>query len=274
MKKYFITALAAIGMVSCGNYLTPDGEIVERDMEIPAGIEGIEVGDGIKLNISDDVPAGTAIVRTHFNIHPYIKAETSNGRIAFYVDARRHKDLDITITTSPDSYHNFTATGGSRIYSADPYTATSSAIILSGGSRATLAASCGSIAIDCSGGSELTFTGDSETADIICSGGSHCYANGFLTTKADIDISGGSVLSLTGECGTASIICSGGSHCLAYDFPTAKAVVDNSGGSVIELTITESITGENSGGSRISYKGTPSLLNVNNTGGSTTAPAK
>lgn len=274
MKNYFIIALAALTMISCGNYLTPDGEIVERDMEIPVGIGGIEVGDGIKLNISNDVPAGTAVVRTHFNIHPYIKANISNDRISFFVDARRHKDLDITITASPDSYHNFTATGGSRINSSEPFTATSSAIILSGGSRATLAASCGSIAIDCSGGSELTLTGGCETADIICSGGSHCYINDFPTTKTDVDISGGSGLTLTGECSTANIICSGGSYCHAYGFPTAKAVVDNSGGSVLELTITESLTGENSGGSRIHYKGSPSFLNVNNTGGSTTAPAE
>lgn len=235
IMKHSLIALAALAMTSCGDYLTPDGEIVECDMEIPTDVKGIEIADGMKLNLSDDVPTGTAVVRTHLNIQSYIKAEIEGDRLVFSIDARRFKDLDVTITTSPASYRSFTASGGSRMCSSDPFTASDAAITLSGGSHASLATTCSTMAIDCSGGSELTLKGSCDNADINCSGGSHCYA---------------------------------------YDFTTAKAAVNISGGSGLEITVTESLTGENSGGSRIRYKGTPSLLTINNSGGSTTVPAK
>ena len=235
MNKYFIYAFAAFAMISCSDYITPDGEIVECDMEIPAAAEGIEIADGMKLVLSEETPAGTAVIRTHFNIQQYIKAETAGDRIVFTVDARRFKDLDVTITTSPASYRSFTASGGSRISSSEPFTASEATITLSGGSHASLATTCSTMAIDCSGGSELTLKGTCDNADINCSGGSHCYA---------------------------------------YDFSTAKATVNISGGSGLEITVTESLTGDNSGGSRIRYKGTPALLNINNSGGSTTVSAE
>lgn len=46
--------------------------------------------------------------------------------------------------------------------------------------------------------------------------------------------------------------------------------MDVSGGSVLSITVTEALTGENSGGSKIYYKGRPSILNVENSGGSQT----
>lgn len=58
------------------------------------------------------------------------------------------------------------------------------------------------------------------------------------------------------------------------DFATETATVDISGGSDLEITVTGSLTGDNSGGSHIRYKGTPSYMNINNTGGSTTAAAE
>ena len=157
MKHCFI-ALAALVMTSCGDYLTPDGEIVECDMEIPSDAKGIEIAD--------------AIVRTHLNIQSYIKADIEGDRLVFSVDARRFKDLDVTITTSPASYRSFTASGGSRIYASEPFTAPDAAITLSGGSHASLSAKCSTMAIDCSGGSELTLKGTCDNADINCSGGS------------------------------------------------------------------------------------------------------
>ena len=109
------------------------------------------------------------------------------------------------------------------------------AFTLSGGSRATLSASCGTATVNCSGGSELTLNGSCDRADIVCSGGSRCYA---------------------------------------YGFDAAAAKVDISGGSALEITVSESLTGDNSGGSHIRYKGVPARLNVNNSGGSTTSAAK
>lgn len=123
IMKHSLIALAALALASCGDYLTPDGEIVECDLEIPTDVKGIEIADGIKLNLSDDVPAGTAVVRTHLNIQSYIKAEIEGDCLVFSVDARRFKDLDVTITTSPASYSSFTASGGSRISSSEPFTA-------------------------------------------------------------------------------------------------------------------------------------------------------
>lgn len=233
MNKYLIYALAAFAMISCSDYITPDGEIVECHIAIPAAADGIEITDGMKLVLSNDIPAGTAVIRTHFNIQQYIKAETAGDRIVFTVDARRFKDLDVTITTSPASYTTFTASGGSEIYSPETVTATTAAFSLSGGSRATLSAACGTASIDCSGGSELT---------------------------------------LKGSCDKAGIVCSGGSRCYAYGFDTATATVDISGGSALEISVSESLTGDNSGGSYIRYKGAPAHLNVNNNGGSTTKP--
>ncbi|WP_278339156.1 GIN domain-containing protein, partial [Alistipes putredinis] len=150
-------------------------------------------------------------------------------------DARRFKNLEVTITTSPASYHTFIASGGSEIYSPEMQNLVKASFIISGGSHAKISATCDTASIECSGGSELTLTGASANANIICSGGSRCYA---------------------------------------YDFATETATVDISGGSDLEITVTGSLTGDNSGGSHIRYKGTPSYMNINNTGGSTTAAAE
>ena len=183
----------------------------------------------MRFVLDESIPSGTAIIRTHGNIQSYIKAETNRNRTIFTVDARRFKNLDVTITTSPASYNTFTASGGSEIYSPEMQNLAKASFIISGGSHAKISATCDTASIDCSGGSELTITGASANANIICSGGSRCYA---------------------------------------YDFATETATVDISGGSNLEITVTGSLTGDNSGGSHIRYKGTPSYLNINNTGGS------
>ena len=237
MKRSLIAiAVSLLTLTSCADYLTPDGEITEREIEIPTAAEGIEITDGMRLVLDEAIPAGTAIIRTHENIQPYIKAETDRNNTIFTVDARRFKNLEVTITTSPASYHTFTASGGSEIYSPEMQDlAKEASFIISGGSHAKISATCDTASIECSGGSELTLTGASANANIICSGGSRCYA---------------------------------------YDFAAQTATVDISGGSHLEITVTESLTGDNSGGSHIRYKGTPSYLNINNTGGSTTSAAE
>lgn len=236
MKRSLIAiAVSLLSLTSCADYLTPDGEITEREIELPAAAEGIEITNGMRLVLDESIPSGTAIIRTHENIQPYIKAETDRNNTIFSVDARRFKNLDVTITISPASYNTFTASGGSEIYSPEMQNLAKASFIISGGSHAKISATCDTASIECSGGSELTITGASANANIICSGGSRCYA---------------------------------------YDFATETATVDISGGSDLEITVTGSLTGDNSGGSHIRYKGTPSYMNINNTGGSTTAAAE
>ncbi len=236
MKRSLIAvAIGLLSLTSCADYLTPEGEITEREIELPAAAERIEITDGMRLVLDETIPAGTAIIRTHGNIQSYIKAETNRNRTIFTVDARRFKNLDVTITTSPAPYSTFTASGGSEIYSPCMLHLDHATFIVSGGSHAKMAATCDTASIECSGGSELTLTGASANANIICSGGSRCYA---------------------------------------YDFAAQTATVDISGGSNLEITVTESLTGDNSGGSHIRYKAPPSYLNINNTGGSTTSAAE
>lgn len=235
MKRSLIAiAVSLLSLTSCADYLTPDGEITEREIELPAAAEGIEITNGMRLVLDESIPSGTAIIRTHENIQPYIKAETDRNNTIFSVDARRFKNLDVTITISPASYNTFTASGGSEIYSPEMQNLAKASFIISGGSHAKISATCDTASIECSGGSELTITGASANANIICSGGSRCYA---------------------------------------YDFAAQTAKVDISGGSHLEITVTGSLTGDNSGGSHIRYKGSPSYLNINNTGGSTTSAA-
>lgn len=234
MKRTFLPLLllAALTTTSCSDYLTPEGAVTENHKTIPTGLQRIEVGDGIHLILDDAVPAGTAIVRTHANIQPYIEAEPEGDKLTFHVDARRFRDLDVKILTSPTPYTEFTASGGSQLYSHTDLAHESVALVATGGSGITLT--------------------------------SHCR-------KAIITSSGGSHIDLDGSCDHALIDCSGGSHIRAYDFPTAQAEVNVSGGSRLEIRATESLTGENSGGSTICYRGTPALLNINNSGGSTTS---
>ena len=236
MKRNIIAAIAGLlTLTSCADYLTPEGGITEREIEIPAAAVILELTVGMRLVLEETLPAGTAIIRTHENIQPYIKAESDRNNTIFTVDARRFKNLEVTITTSPASYHTFTASGGAQLYAPDMITIQDGRFIASGGAVMTLSASCNAASIICSGGSELNIKGESAIADINCSGGSRCYA---------------------------------------YDFATETATVDISGGSNLEITVTGSLTGDNSGGSHIRYKGSPSYLNINNTGGSTTSAAE
>ena len=219
MKRSLIAiAVSLLTLTSCADYLTPDGEITEREIEIPTAAEGIEITNGMRLVLDESIPSGTAIIRTHGNIQSYIKAETNRNRTIFTVDARRFKNLDVTITISPASYNTFTASGGSEIYSPEMQNLAEASFIISGGSHAKISATCGTASIECSGGSEIDLTGASANANIICSGGSRCYA---------------------------------------YDFAAQTATVDISGGSHLEITVAEALTGDNSGGSHIRYKGPP-----------------
>lgn len=234
-RNIIAVAIGLLTLTSCADYLTPEGEITEREIELPAAAEGIEITNGMRLVLDESIPSGTAIIRTHENIQPYIKAETDRNNTIFSVDARRFKNLEVTITTSPASYHTFIASGGSEIYSPERQDLAKASFIISGGSHAKISATCDTASIECSGGSELTLTGASANANIICSGGSRCYA---------------------------------------YDFAAQTATVDISGGSHLEITVAEALTGDNTGGSHIRYKGSPSYLNINNTGGSTTSAAE
>lgn len=212
MKRSLIAiAVSLLTLTSCADYLTPDGEITEREIEIPTAAEGIEITDGMRLVLDETIPAGTAIIRTHGNIQSYIKAETNRNRTIFTVDARRFKNLDVTITTSPASYHTFTASGGAQLYAPDMITIQDGRFIASGGAVMTLSASCNAASIICSGGSELNIKGESATADINCSGGSHCYAYDFATETATVDISGGSHIRYKGTPSYLNINNTGGS---------------------------------------------------------------
>lgn len=212
MKRSLIAiAVSLLTLTSCADYLTPDGEITEREIEIPTAAEGIEITDGMRLVLDETIPAGTAIIRTHGNIQSYIKAETNRNRTIFTVDARRFKNLEVTITTSPASYHTFTASGGAQLYAPDMITIQDGRFIASGGAVMTLSASCNAASIICSGGSELNIKGESATADINCSGGSHCYAYDFATETATVDISGGSHIRYKGTPSYLNINNTGGS---------------------------------------------------------------
>ena len=155
MKRSLIAiAVSLLTLTSCADYLTPDGEITEREIEIPTAAEGIEITDGMRLVLDETIPAGTAIIRTHGNIQSYIKAETNRNRTIFTVDARRFKNLEVTITTSPASYHTFIASGGSEIYSPEMQNLVKASFIISGGSHAKISATCDTASIECSGGSD------------------------------------------------------------------------------------------------------------------------
>lgn len=231
MKPRLILLLGALALASCSECLTPHGEIVEREMTLFSDASHIEVSDGIRIVFSDEVPAGQAIVRTHDNVQPYVEARTDGDRILFGIDARRFRNLDVTITTSPVPYSRFTASGGSEMRMPQQVSLREVTFVVSGGSKALFTCECDEAMIDCSGGSEIA---------------------------------------CTGRCDRSVINCSGGSRLYGYDFPARVSEVVVSGGSRLEVTVTESLTGENSGGSVIFCKGNPNILNINNSGGSTT----
>ncbi len=230
MDRLAILLFGVLTMVSCTGFLEPEGELVERNMDIPTDITGIEITDGMQLVFNDEIPTGQAVVRTHNNVQPYIKAKIDYGRILFEVDARRFKNLDVTIVTAPIPYNNFTASGGSKMYMRDRHTCQKASFSISGGSKAMFACECETATINCSGGSE-----------IVCEG----------------------------RCNHVAIDCSGGSYFYGYDFATQVAEVVVSGGSHLEVDVSESLSGENSGGSIIYCKGTSTILNINNHDGST-----
>lgn len=235
MFKHFILTLGLLGLLgltSCNDMLTPDGPVVDRETDLPTDLTRIEIADGIRLILSDEIPEGKALIRTHSNIQPYIKSEINGDRILFEVDARRFRDLDVTISAAPGSFCDFTASGGSKLHiqparelHAGYFTA--------------------------SGGSQMIFTGRCEQAMFDCSGGSQIHIAG------------------TGN--LATIDCSGGSSFHGYDFEIQRVAVNVSGGSHLEVHAIQSLTGENSGGSTIRYAGQPQTLNINNSGGSTTS---
>ena len=231
MIYYLLLFFGTLTMTACTDYLEPEGEIVERSIEIPADINRIEIADGIRLEFNDEIPVGQAIISTHGNIQPYVATEANHGRLLFDISARRFKNLKVTIWVSPIPYNDFTASGGSQINMPNRQSLSVVKFTLSGGSKAKIDCSCEKATINCSGGWQ-----------ILCKG----------------------------QCNRIVIDCSGGSQYYGYDFPTQIAEVLVSGGSHLEITASESLTGENSGGSKIYYKGNPSILNVNNSGGSET----
>lgn len=212
MRRNLLLLAGVLTMTSCAESLTPEGEIVDRRVEISRAVDRIEIGDGMTLVLTKDIPAGEALIRTHGNVQPYIGVETDADRVAFTIQAKRFKNLDVTVEASLDQYRDFAASGGARI-STD-----------------------GALAL----------------------------------TEAVFTVSGGSQAAVSGTCASARIDCSGGSVFQGYGLSTQSAEVVNSGGSRLEINVTQSLTGENSGGSVLRYRGEPSILNVNNSGGSQT----
>lgn len=153
MKKYLIMIACALSLASCTDYLEPEGEIVYREVTIPENITGIEIGSGMLLVLSDDAPAGKASIRTHANVQPYIRSEMDNDEVVFTINAQHFKNLDVTITVSPEQFDEFTASGGARITSDKAITLDRGSFEVSGGSQATFYGECATAEIDCSGGS-------------------------------------------------------------------------------------------------------------------------
>lgn len=212
MKKYLFLLAGALAMASCSDCLEPEGEIVDREIEISERIDRIEIGDGMTLLLTDDIPVGRVTIRTHANVQSYIEAATDADKVTFTVHARRFKNLDVTVEASLSQYRDFFASGGARIDADGRVSLSEGVFVVSGGSQARF----------------------------------------------------------SGECTSARIDCSGGSVFHGYGLSAETAEVVNSGGSRLEITVSQSLTGENSGGSVISYRGSPSILNVNNSGGSQT----
>lgn len=212
MKRYLLLVAGVLAMASCSETLTPEGEIVDRKIEVPDAVDRIEVGDGMTLVLTEDVPVGEVLIRTHGNVQPYVGVETDADRAAFTIQARRFRNLDVTVEASLDQYRAFSASGGASISTDGPLSLSEAVFTVSGGSQAIFSGTCTSARIDCSGGS--VFHG--------------------------------------------------------YGLSAGVAEVVNSGGSRLEITVTQALAGENSGGSVLLYRGEPSMLNVDNSGGSQT----
>lgn len=210
MKKYLFLLAGTLAMVSCSDCLEPEGEIVDRRIEISDEIDRIEIGDGMTLVLTESVPSGEVLVRTHGNVQPYVEATTEAGKVTFTIRAQRFKNLDVTVEASLSQYRDFSASGGARIETDGRLALSDAVFSVSGGSRATFSGECAAVRIDCSGGSLFEGYGLSVArAEVVNSGGS----------QLEISVT----QSLTGENSGGSVI--------GYKGSPAELIVNNSGGS-------------------------------------------
>lgn len=216
MKRYLLLFVGVLAMTSCSETLTPEGEIVDRKIEVSDAVDRIEIGDGMTLVLTEDLPVGEVLIRTHGNVQPYIGVETDADKITFTIQARRFRNLDVTVEASLVQYRDFSVSGGANLFTDGALALPEAVFTVSGGSQAVFSGACTSARIDCSGGSVFHGYGLSAgIAEVENSGGSRLEIT--VTQSLAGENSGGSVLLYKGDPSKLNVNNSGGSQTIRQE---------------------------------------------------------
>jgi len=231
-----LVALALLAVVASGcDALGEEGSgvLVTRRIQVPAGIERVEIGDAFQSTIRVGTAAPSGEITIDDNLLDRLRVEADGDTIRIDLDGRV-RDATLRADIGLVGLRSLDVSGASQIRVEGQVT--------------------DDLTIDASGASEIE-VGSVELDELF------------------LDVSGATQVSIEGTAGHLRADVSGASRIALFGVETDEAEVDVSGASDAELTVLGRLEARASGASSVWYRGEPDRVISDESGASSVEPA-
>jgi hypothetical protein len=229
-------ALALLAVVASGCGVLGEaasGVLVTRRIQVPAGIERVEIGDAFRSTVRVGTAAPSGEITIDDNLLDRLRVEVDGDTISIDLDGRV-RDATLRANIGLIRLRRIGVSRASQVRVEGPVT--------------------DDLTIDASGASEVE-VGSVELDELF------------------LDVSGASQVSIEGTAGHLRADVSGASRIALFGVEADEAEVDVSGASEAELTVLERLEARASGASSVRYRGDPDRVISDESGASSVEPA-
>jgi hypothetical protein len=229
-------ALALLAVVASGCGVLGEagsGVLVTRRIQVPAGIERVEIGDAFRSTVRVGTAAPSGEITIDDNLLDRLRVEVDGDTISIDLDGRV-RDATLRANIGLIVLRRIGVSRASQVRVEGPVT--------------------DDLTIDASGASEVE-VGSVELDELF------------------LDVSGASQVSIEGTAGHLRADVSGASRIALFGVEADEAEVDVSGASEAELTVLERLEARASGASSVRYRGDPDRVISDESGASSVEPA-
>ena len=231
-----VAVFSLVGVVAGGCGVLGEegsGVLVTRRIQVPAGIERVEIGDAFRSTVRLGTAAPSGEITIDDNLLDRLRVEVDGDTIRIDLDGQV-RDATLRADIGLLRLRRIGASGASQVRVEGQVT--------------------DDLTVDASGASEIEI-GSVELDELV------------------LDVSGASQVSIEGTAGHLRADVSGSSRIALFGVEADEAEVDVSGESVAELTVLDRIEGRASGASSVRYRGEPDRVISDESGASSVEPA-
>lgn len=231
-----VAVIALLGVVAGGCGLLGEagsGVLVTRRIQVPAGIERVEIGDAFRSTIRVGTAAPSGEITIDDNLLDRLRVEVDGDTIKIDLDGRV-RDATLRADIGLVGLRSLDVSGASQVRVEGQVT--------------------DDLTINASGASEIEI-GSVELDELF------------------LDASGASQVSIEGTAGHLRADASGASRIALFGVEADEAEVDVSGASEAELTVLGRLEARASGASSVRYRGDPDRVISDESGASSVEPA-